>query len=91
MKGVMMKNENFKFRKSIGGFNKEDVIKYISGEDRARRDDKKSFDAALTEKDVEIEEAKAAALEEKAELEEQIAELDAKCIGLEASRADIEE
>ena len=86
-----MKNGEFKFRKSINGFNKEDVIKYISSEDRARRDDKKSFDAALSEKDDEIKEAINSADKEKAALEEQIAELDSRCIDLETSCANKEE
>ncbi len=86
-----MKNGGFKFRKSINGFNKEDVIKYISDEDRARRDDRRSFDEALLEKDGEIREAIRSADEEKAALEEQIAKLDARCIDLETARADVEE
>ena len=41
--------QGFKFRKSMGGFKKEDVIKYISEENRKFADDRAALQARIDE------------------------------------------
>ncbi len=79
-----MKGYGIKFRKSIGGFNKEDVINYIADENRARRDEKKSFKEALDEKDVRIKISEV----QKQYYEKKISDLENRCAELEKSKND---